>query len=65
MIQRTDIDTTIEEIHRTRERLAAKFGGDIRAILEDARQRQVASQHPLWQGKNAEQNDQSEWRFGR
>jgi hypothetical protein len=51
MIQQTDVDTTIEEIHQTRERLAAKFGGDIRAILEDARRRQVASRRPTWKGK--------------
>ena len=51
MIPNTDIDTTIEELHRTRERLAAKFGGNIRAILDDARRRQAASQRPTWQGK--------------
>jgi len=56
MIQKTqiiDVDTTIEDIHRTRERLAAKFGGDIKAILEDARQRQAASGRPTWQGTAA------------
>ena len=29
-------DTTIEDIHRTRRRIAGKFGGDLEAILEDA-----------------------------
>lgn len=56
MIQKTqivDVDTTIEDIHRTRERLAEKFGGDIKAILEDARQRQAASGRPIWQGTAA------------
>ncbi len=48
MIQKTDVDTTIAEIHGTRERLAAKFGGDIDAILEDARKRQDQSGHPIW-----------------
>ena len=43
-------DTTIEEIHRTRQQMADKFGGDIVAILEDARKRQAASGHPVWQG---------------
>ena len=35
----TDRDTTIEDIHRTRRRIAETFNGDIDAILEDARQR--------------------------
>jgi len=51
MIQRkNESDATIEEIHRTRERMADKFGGDIAAILEDARTRQAASGRPVWQG---------------
>ncbi len=53
MIQKADIDTTIDDIHRTRERLAEKFGGDIKAILEDARQRQAASGRPTWRGTSA------------
>lgn len=56
MIQKTqiiDVDTTIDEIHRTRERLAEKFGGDIKAILEDARQRQAASGRPIWRAAPA------------
>lgn len=56
MIQKTqvvDVDTTIDEIHRTRERLAEKFGGDVAAILEDARQRQAASGRPIWQGRSS------------
>jgi hypothetical protein len=48
-----DRDSTIGEIHRTRERLAAKFGHDIKAILADARHRQAESGHPVWQGKPA------------
>ena len=44
MIPKTEVDTTIEELHRTRERLAAKFNGNIRAILDDARRRQAAIQ---------------------
>ena len=47
---RNDHDTVIEEIHRTRQRMADKFGGDITAILEDARKRQEASGRPVWQG---------------
>ena len=53
MIQKADIDSTIDDIHRTRERLAEKFGGDITAILEDARRRQAASKRPTWQGPSA------------
>jgi len=44
MIQKsTNRDTILDEIHRTRERMAEKFGGDIAAILEDAWKRQEAS----------------------
>jgi hypothetical protein len=53
MTQQTDNDTTIQDIHRTRERLAAKFGFDIAAILADARRRQAESGRPLWTGKSA------------
>lgn len=51
MIQKTEVDMTIAEIHKTRERLAAKFGGDIDAILEDARKRERTSGHPIWHQK--------------
>ena len=46
-------DTIIEEIHRTRQRMAEQFGGDIAAILEDARKRQAASGRPVWQGRSS------------
>ena len=46
-------DMIIEEIHRTRQRMAEKFGGDIAAILEDARKRQAASGRPVWQGPSS------------
>ena len=45
-------DTTIEDIHRERQRMAEKFGGDITAILADARQRQAASGRVVWQGQS-------------
>ena len=51
MTNQSDSDTTIEDIHRTRERLAARFGHDIKAILADARRRQAESGRPLCQGK--------------
>ena len=55
MIQTNDNrDTIVEEIHRTRQRMAEKFGGDIAAILEDARKRQAASGRPVWQGSSSD-----------
>ncbi|HLL88140.1 MAG TPA: hypothetical protein VK324_02440 [Tepidisphaeraceae bacterium] len=32
-------DPIVEEVHRTREAIAAAFGNDLRAIYEDARRR--------------------------
>jgi hypothetical protein len=46
-------DPVIAEIHRTRERMSDKFGGDIAAILEDARKRQEASGRPVWRGASS------------
>ena len=37
------IDTTIADIHKTRERISDVFGGDIHAITEDAQKRQEQS----------------------
>ena len=51
--QKKNRDTTIDEIHRTREKMADKFGGDIAAILEDARKRQAASGRPVWQSPSS------------
>lgn len=52
MTQKTpDRDTTIEDIHRTRRQIAEKFGGDLAAILEDARKRQAVSGRRVWQPK--------------
>ncbi len=54
MTQKTaDRDTTIEDINRERQRMAEKFGGDINAILEDARKRQEASGKAVWKGPPA------------
>jgi hypothetical protein len=44
----SDRDTTIEDIHRTRRRIAEKFGHDLAAIVEDAKQRQASSGHEIW-----------------
>ncbi len=51
--QTTNRDTIIDEIHRTREQLAEKFGGDIAAILEDAWKRQESSGRAIWQGPSS------------
>ena len=40
-------DTTIDEIHRVRREISDKFGGDITAILEDARKRQEVWDAPF------------------
>jgi len=56
---KVNYDETIEEIHRVREQIAAKFGGDVNAILEDARKRQAESGRAVWQPppKQAKEND--------
>jgi hypothetical protein len=46
-------DTVIDAIHRTRRRIAEKFGGDIAAILEDARERHEASGRAVRQGSSS------------
>ena len=46
----TNRDSILDEIHGTRERIAEKFGGDIAAILDDARKRQEASGAVVWHG---------------
>jgi hypothetical protein len=56
--KKNNSDTTIQEIHRTRKQMADKFGGDIAAILEDARKRQAASGRPLWQGRSSNKGTQ-------
>ncbi|MFN0016838.1 MAG: hypothetical protein ACKVP0_01190 [Pirellulaceae bacterium] len=44
-----NLDTTIADIYRTREKVCDQFGGDITAILADARKRQEAGNRPIWQ----------------
>lgn len=41
-------DTVLDEIHRTRREISERFGGDLHAILDDARKRQAASGRPTW-----------------
>ncbi len=52
MTQKTpDRDTTIEDIHATRRRIAEKFGHDLAAIVQDAQKRQATSGHEIWRPK--------------
>ena len=60
----TNRDTTIEDIHRTRRRMAEKFDGNIAAILEDARKRQEASRRAVWQAPLKDNVVQSSERSG-
>ena len=54
-------DTTIADIHKTRERISDAHGGDIHAITEDARKRQEESgRRTVSYSKNVEQLDESE-----
>ena len=41
-------DPVVDEIHRTRREISDRFGGDLHAILDDARKRQAASGRPVW-----------------
>jgi len=42
-------ESPIDEIHRIRREISARFGGDVDAIAEDAARRQAASSRPVWQ----------------
>lgn len=54
-------DTTIADIHKTRERISDAFGGDIHAITEDARKRQEESgRRTVSYAENVEQIDEPE-----
>lgn len=44
-------DPIIEEIHKTRRRIAKRFGGNVHRITADARQRQLQEGRPVWQPK--------------
>lgn len=49
MIQKqTMTDPVLDEIHRTRREISERFDGDLHAILDDARKRQVDSGRPVW-----------------
>jgi hypothetical protein len=46
-----DRDTTTEDIHATRRRIAEQFGHNLAAIVEDAKKRQATSGHEIWRPK--------------
>jgi hypothetical protein len=53
--QKPTTDPILDEIHQTRREMSDRFGGDFRAMLDDARRRQEASGRPVWKPKLAEQ----------
>jgi hypothetical protein len=48
MIQKSTTEDTIEEIHRIRQEISDRFGGDLAAIAADAARRQAESGRPVW-----------------
>ncbi len=48
-------DPVIDEIHQIRREISDRFGGDLHAILADARQRQAASDHPVWSQESVDE----------
>lgn len=50
-------DLTLEEIHRTRREISARFSGDVFAIAADAAKRQAASIRPVWTPKPEKRDD--------
>lgn len=48
-------DPVIDEIHRTRREISDRFGGDLHAMLADARKRQAESGRPVWSPELANQ----------
>ena len=59
MTRKNDRDTIIDEIHQTRREIADRFDNDLTAILDDARKRQSASGHPVWQSKSSDKTEHS------
>ncbi len=49
----TTTDSVLDEIHETRRETFERFGGDAKATLEDARQRQEAYGRPAWRAGEA------------
>jgi hypothetical protein len=52
--QKSTTDSVIEEIHRMRREISARFNGDIAAIADDAARRQATSGRPMWQPQHDE-----------
>ena len=51
--KRSQIDSTVADIHKTRERISDAFGGDINAVTDDARRRQEQSNRRVVSYANA------------
>ena len=54
MIDKLPDGLVVEEIHKIRRAIHDRFGGDLKAILADARNRQSQTSRPVWQGPYAD-----------
>ncbi len=63
MIQKPELDTTIDEIHQIRREISEHFAGDIAAIAEDAARRLAASNRPVWRSNTTNQVLAREFRW--
>ncbi len=59
MIQKSTTETPIEEIHRVRQEISDRFGGDVAAIADDAARRARESGRKMWQPKEAVESELS------
>ena len=59
-----DKDTTISDIHRIREQIAAKFGGDVHAINADARERMEKSGRTIIRRERHAENQEAQIKSG-
>lgn len=57
-------DTTISDIHRIREQIAAKFGGDVHAINADARERMENSGRTIIRREQRAENQEAKIKAG-
>ncbi len=53
-------DEIVEEVRKARDEYAAKFNGDIRAIAQDAREKQEQSGNKIVRLKNKKTEEKSE-----
>jgi len=64
MMKPDDKDTTISDIHRIREQIAEKFGGDLHAINADARKRMEQSGRTIIRRDQRAENQEAKIRSG-